>query len=64
MFTEDPYRDEPITPEALEYLNKALAADLDLYYFVQHRSYLTIKKVIEYRANNNIEDAIFVAVQR
>ena len=56
MYTPDPHRNETITPEALEYLQKILAADLEVYNFVVQRFYLTIKKVVEYRANNHLED--------
>ena len=49
-----------MTSEALDYLNKELADDIELYHYVQQRSFIVIKKVIEYRANNAIEDNTYL----
>ena len=57
MFSPDPHRNETVTPEAMAYLNKVLAPDIELYHYVQQRCYLVVKKILEYRGNNDIEDS-------
>ncbi|KAK2153915.1 hypothetical protein LSH36_281g02011 [Paralvinella palmiformis] len=60
MFSPDVYRNETLTPEALAFLNKELASDVELYYFVRQRFYLSMKKALEYRANTNLQDNEFL----
>ena len=56
LFSPDEQRNETMTSEAVDYLNKELAEDIELYHYVQQRSFIAIKKVIEYRTNNALED--------
>ncbi|KAK2157686.1 hypothetical protein LSH36_186g00000 [Paralvinella palmiformis] len=60
MFSSDVYRNETLTPEALAFPNKGLATDFELYYFVRQRFYLSMKKALEYRSLNNLEDTYWL----
>ncbi|KAK2153927.1 hypothetical protein LSH36_281g05049 [Paralvinella palmiformis] len=57
MFTPDVYRNETVTPEVMSYLKKELSSDIELYRFVQEKLYLVVRKVLEYRANRDLEDS-------
>ena len=59
LFSADA-RNATLTPEAVDYLNKELAEDIEIYHYVQQRSFIAIKKVLEYRANNALEDNAYL----
>ena len=50
MFTEDINRNEVLNETSIAILKRQMSADLELYSYVQSRFYMTLKKVIEYRA--------------